>query len=84
MTRNCFNYDSRKPMTRFEDETFEIERARLRAIVKGLSGWRCQTCDEVEFDPDSAHRYGKRETHSCSRRANSKAKRCSGFGRCLG
>jgi HTH-type transcriptional regulator/antitoxin MqsA len=24
-----------------------------------LSGWRCAACDEVEFDPDSAHRYAE-------------------------
>jgi HTH-type transcriptional regulator / antitoxin MqsA len=44
-------------MTRFERETFTIEHAGVTATVEGLSGWRCQTCGEVEFDADSARRY---------------------------
>jgi HTH-type transcriptional regulator/antitoxin MqsA len=30
----------------------------MGATVEGLSGWRCGACGEVEFDPDSAQRYG--------------------------
>jgi len=29
----------------------------LRKTVDGLSGWRCKSCDEVEFDAESAQRY---------------------------
>ncbi len=57
MARNCLNCEGRKKMTRFADETFTIEHAGMRAIVKGLSGWRCRGCGEVEFDADSARRY---------------------------
>jgi hypothetical protein len=41
MTRKCINRESRKEMTRFEDETFTIEHAGSRIKVEGLSGWRC-------------------------------------------
>jgi HTH-type transcriptional regulator/antitoxin MqsA len=44
-------------MTRFKDETFTIEYAGMTATVEGLSGWRCESCCEVEFDSDSAQRY---------------------------
>ena len=57
MARKCLNCETRKGMTRFEDETFTIEHAGMRATVKDLSGWRCAGCDEVEFDADSARHY---------------------------
>jgi HTH-type transcriptional regulator/antitoxin MqsA len=44
-------------MTRFADETFVIERDGMKATVPNLSGWRCASCGEVEFDADSARRY---------------------------
>jgi len=57
MARKCINCESRKEMTRFEDETFTIEHGGNRIEVAGLSGWRCGACGEVEFDTDSARRY---------------------------
>jgi len=45
-------------MTRFEGETFTIRHAGMTAKVEGLSGWRCDACREVEFDAESARRYG--------------------------
>jgi HTH-type transcriptional regulator / antitoxin MqsA len=57
MARKCLNCESGKGMKRFEGETFAIEHAGLTATVKGLSGWRCGACSEVEFDADSARRY---------------------------
>ncbi|HLJ64690.1 MAG TPA: type II toxin-antitoxin system MqsA family antitoxin [Stellaceae bacterium] len=57
MMRNCLNCGSRKNMTRFEGETFTIEHAGMAATVKGLSGWRCGECDDIEFDADSARAY---------------------------
>jgi HTH-type transcriptional regulator/antitoxin MqsA len=44
-------------MTRFKGETFIVDHAGMTATVEGLSGWRCGTCGEVEFDADSAQRY---------------------------
>jgi HTH-type transcriptional regulator/antitoxin MqsA len=57
MTRKCLSCETRKGMTRFERETFTIEHAGMTATVKGLSGWRCEGCGEVEVDPGSAQRY---------------------------
>src|SRR5450759_1974360 len=48
---------SRKGMARFDGETFTINHAGMIARVKGLSGWRCGACGEVEFDAGSARRY---------------------------
>jgi HTH-type transcriptional regulator / antitoxin MqsA len=42
---------------RFEDETFSVDHAGLATEVKGLSGWRCAACSEIEFDAESAQRY---------------------------
>ncbi|MGH9474884.1 MAG: type II toxin-antitoxin system MqsA family antitoxin [Terriglobales bacterium] len=44
-------------VTRFERETVSIQHAGLSETVKGLSGWRCGSCDEVEFDAASARKY---------------------------
>ena len=44
-------------MVRFENKTFTVEHAGLKAKIEGLSGWRCGDCDEVEFDAKSAKRY---------------------------
>jgi len=41
----------------FENETFNLVHAGLNTEVKGLAGWRCGACDEVEFDRESARRY---------------------------
>jgi HTH-type transcriptional regulator / antitoxin MqsA len=57
MVRNCLNCETAKGMQRFEGETFTIEHAGMTVTVERLSGWRCETCGEVEFDPDSARRY---------------------------
>lgn len=57
MARKCTECESRKDMVRFKDETFTIKHAGMTAKVEGLSGWRCEACDEVEFDAASAQRY---------------------------
>jgi HTH-type transcriptional regulator/antitoxin MqsA len=44
-------------MTRFDDERFIVDHAGMTMTVDGLSGWRCDVCDEVEFDAESAQRY---------------------------
>jgi len=44
-------------MARFQHESLTIAHAGMTATVDGLSGWRCATCGEVEFDVDSAQRY---------------------------
>jgi HTH-type transcriptional regulator/antitoxin MqsA len=57
MTRTCANCESRKGMSRFKAETFTIRHAGMTTKVEGLSGWRCNACNEVEFDADSARCY---------------------------
>jgi len=57
MARKCLSCETQKGMTRFEGESFTIEHAGMTARVEGLSGWRCGTCSEVEFDAESARRY---------------------------
>lgn len=49
----------RTDLVRFTDESFSLEHTGQTATVTGLSGWRCQACGEVEFDPDSAHHYAE-------------------------
>jgi HTH-type transcriptional regulator/antitoxin MqsA len=44
-------------MIRFRDQSLTVEHAGVTAKVKGLSGWRCASCGEVEFDAGSARRY---------------------------
>ena len=48
-----------KRMNRFEGETFTVEHRGHATVVKGLSGWRCGECGEVEFDEKSARRYAQ-------------------------
>ena len=59
MQRTCVSCDNGAIMTRFEDETVTIDHAGMKTVVKGLSGGRCPDCPEMEFDPDSAHRYAE-------------------------
>ncbi|MEX3956122.1 type II toxin-antitoxin system MqsA family antitoxin [Trinickia sp. EG282A] len=55
--RNCVNCGTRNGMMRFENETFTIRHEEFATQVRGLSGWRCRACEEVEFDPQSAMQY---------------------------
>jgi HTH-type transcriptional regulator / antitoxin MqsA len=57
MTRICTGCGSKEGLLRFENEAFTIEHAGTAAAIEGLSGWRCATCGEVEFDNESARRY---------------------------
>ena len=57
MARTCVQCESGKPMKRFTGEAFSVEHAGLKSNLKDLSGWRCENCDEIEFDAKSAGRY---------------------------
>ena len=57
MAKKCAHCDRGPRMMRFDDRTFTVEHAGMTAAVKGLSGWRCSECDEIEFDAESARRY---------------------------
>jgi HTH-type transcriptional regulator/antitoxin MqsA len=41
----------------FTSETHRIEHREIVANVEGLSGVRCPTCGEIEYDAPSAERY---------------------------
>jgi HTH-type transcriptional regulator / antitoxin MqsA len=41
----------------FKGEAFRVSHKGLSATVTGLSGWRCSSCGEIEFDKGSAKRY---------------------------
>ena len=41
----------------FEHETFTVAYDGAVSQVADLSGWRCGSCGEVAFEPDSAARY---------------------------
>ena len=57
MLKNCVNCGSRRGMRHFKKEDFDVEYAGKTTRVEGLSGWRCESCGEVEFDRQSARRY---------------------------
>jgi HTH-type transcriptional regulator/antitoxin MqsA len=44
-------------MERFEGETFAIDHEGFHAEVPNMSGWRCGTCGEVDFNAESTARY---------------------------
>ena len=43
----------------FLNEAFSIAHGEISATVADLSGWRCDGCDDVEFDAASATRYAQ-------------------------
>ena len=46
-------------MVRFENEAFLVEHRGETLDVEGLAGWKCGECGEIEFESESATRYGK-------------------------
>jgi len=57
VAKNCLHCESRKPLHRFEGESFTVKHAGATTKVEALSGWRCGDCSEIEFDAPSARRY---------------------------
>ncbi len=57
MMRHCVHCETKKTMVHFANRQIKIHHAGMTATVKGLSGWRCGNCGEVEFDSPSARRY---------------------------
>jgi HTH-type transcriptional regulator / antitoxin MqsA len=57
LARTCLSCEADKGMRRFENETFTIDHAGMKTKVEGLSGWRCGSCGEVEFEAASARLY---------------------------
>lgn len=57
MAQICVDCGSEADLVRFAGESFDLEHAERTVTVAGLSGWRCGTCGEVEFDGPSASAY---------------------------
>jgi HTH-type transcriptional regulator / antitoxin MqsA len=57
MTKHCLECAANGKMARFKNEAFAITHAGMKVNVSGLSGWRCDSCKEIEFDAPSAKRY---------------------------
>lgn len=58
MTRPCVCCDAGE-MTPFADETHQVVFRDVKRGVAGLSGFRCGTCGEIEYDQQSAERYAE-------------------------
>jgi HTH-type transcriptional regulator/antitoxin MqsA len=48
-----------EPAREFGPEDFTVEHRGRAVVVRALSGWRCGSCNEVEFDDESAMRYAE-------------------------
>ncbi|MGE6739889.1 type II toxin-antitoxin system MqsA family antitoxin [Allorhizobium pseudoryzae] len=59
MKRVCVNCEDQNDMQAFSGETHTVEFRGASAVVKNLSGFRCPSCGEVEFDEESAERYAE-------------------------
>lgn len=57
--QDCASCGARHGMQHFETRSFTVNFKQLNREVGDLSGWQCQACDEIEFDPQSAERYSQ-------------------------
>jgi HTH-type transcriptional regulator/antitoxin MqsA len=57
MARFCVCCDAEVEMTPFSNETHQVTFREYSREVAELSGFRCSTCGEVEYDSASAQRY---------------------------
>ncbi|MFW0758776.1 type II TA system antitoxin MqsA family protein [Pseudomonas sp. H11T01] len=56
-TRQCFTCGAPEGMRYFKGRSETLEVKNLQRRVDDLSGWECQACGEVEFDPNCSRRY---------------------------
>lgn len=56
MTRYCLQCDDGTVLVH-ERRDIEIEHRNHRDTVRGVSGWHCPACGEIEFDPGEGERY---------------------------
>jgi HTH-type transcriptional regulator/antitoxin MqsA len=77
--RACANC-GQTPIGHFENETFHITHKAQSIDVKGLAGWRCPSCGEVEFEAKSARRYAAAGDALVIRRGRGIARKSAGFG----
>jgi HTH-type transcriptional regulator / antitoxin MqsA len=57
MAHHCQDCGAAGSMKRVDRETFTVKHGGTAAAVEGLSGWRCEACDDIMFDAESARRY---------------------------
>lgn len=57
MAHTCSDCGSAADLVHFEGQDFDLKHAGHTVTVANLSGWRCDVCDEVEFDGPSALAY---------------------------
>lgn len=54
--RYCLNCDDGTKLVH-KRRDLKVQVKKLQATVKGVRGWHCPTCGEVEFDPGEGQRY---------------------------
>ncbi|MCX7077892.1 MAG: type II toxin-antitoxin system MqsA family antitoxin [Pseudomonas sp.] len=57
--QDCASCGAQNGMQHFEARAFTVDFKQLNRAIRDLSGWQCQVCDEIEFDPQSAVRYSQ-------------------------
>ncbi|EIK94550.1 XRE family transcriptional regulator [Pseudomonas sp. M47T1] len=58
-TQHCLHCDTANGMVQFDSRTLDVEYKNLKRAVHRLSGWECQSCQEIVFDGDSANRHAE-------------------------
>lgn len=56
MTRYCLQCDDGTALVHERRDTAIVYRNH-RDIVRGVSGWHCPACGDIEFDPGEGERY---------------------------
>jgi len=59
MPHTCVHCGAGGSMVPFAATSFPVHYAGDSVIVEGLSGLKCEACDEIEFDDNSAMRYAE-------------------------
>ena len=57
MTKICVSCEAGAVMVPFTNEAHQVDYRGATVAVEGLSGFRCPSCGEVEYDAESAERY---------------------------
>jgi HTH-type transcriptional regulator/antitoxin MqsA len=56
-TQQCFSRGAPEGMTHFQGRGETLSVKGMERRIDDLSGWECQMCGEVEFDPNCAERH---------------------------
>ena len=79
-TRQCVSCSAQDGMHPFKRRSLCVNYKQMSRLVHDLTGWECQVCGEVMFDPDtdSASRYvdqGDKLLHDCLQLMGSEVQR---------